>query len=95
MDATLLLDRQLEDALPTASIRRAGRLLARRATVGIELAANGDDPLRLRKGTPSVTINGPIGECVLYLYGRKPVAQVQLDGPPDAVTSLADTPLGF
>ncbi len=88
------LDRQLEDAL-IASIRRAGRLLTRKATVGIELAADGHDPVRLRKGTPSVTINGPVGECVLYVYGRKDVAGVQLGGPPDAVTSLAATPLGL
>ena len=32
--------------------------------------------MRLRKGTPSVTISGPIGECVLYVYGRKDVAGV-------------------
>jgi hypothetical protein len=51
--------------------------------------------MRLHKGTPVVTISGPIGECVLYLYGRKDVADVTLDGPADAVTSVADTPFGL
>ena len=51
--------------------------------------------VRLRKGTPAVTIRGPIGECVLYVYGRKDVAAVTLDGPADAVTSVAAAPFGL
>ena len=88
------LDRQLERAL-TSSIKRAGGMLARKATVGLTMNADGVDPVRLRKGDPVVTISGPIGECVLYLYGRKDVAAVTLDGPDGAVTSIADTPLGL
>ena len=77
------------------SIRRMGGVLARKATVGLELVADGRDPMRLHKGTPAVTICGPIGECVLYVYGRKDVADVRLDGPPDAVASVAATPFGL
>jgi uncharacterized protein (TIGR03085 family) len=88
------LDAPLEDAL-ASSITRAGSVLARKATVGLELAADDRDPVRLHKGSPVVTISGPIGECVLYVYGRKDVAAVTLDGPPDAVTSVAATPFGL
>ena len=59
------------------------------------LAADGRDPIRLHKGTPSVTISGPIGECVLYVYGRKDVAEVTLDGPDDAVAAVAAAPFGL
>ena len=88
------LDPTLEKAL-ASSIKRAGGMLTRKASVGLTMHADGVDPVRLRKGDPVVTISGPIGECVLYLYGRKDVAAVTLDGPDDAVTSIADTPLGL
>ena len=92
--STRVLDTDLEAAL-AASIKRAGGLLTRKATVGIEVVAGGGDPVRLRKGTPTVTVTGAIGECVLYLSGRKDVADVSLDGPPAAVTSVAETPFGL
>jgi uncharacterized protein (TIGR03085 family) len=88
------LDPALERALGS-SIKRAGGLLARKATVGLTMVPDGLDPVRLHKGDPVVWMSGPIGECVLYLYGRKDVAGVVLDGPADAVASLADTPLGL
>ena len=88
------LDEELEAGL-MESIRRAGGMLTRKATVGLTLAADDDDPIRLRKGTPMITISGPIGECVLYLYGRKDVAAVKLDGPDEAVASVAETPFGL
>jgi hypothetical protein len=40
-------------------------------------------------------VSGPIGEAVLYAYGRKDVAGVTLDGPPDATAAIAATPLGL
>ena len=88
------LDARLERAL-ASSIKRAGGMLTRKATVELTMHADGVDPVRLRTGDPAVTISGPIGECVLYLYGRKDVAGVTLDGPDDAVTSIAETALGL
>ena len=88
------LDPQLEHAL-ASSIKRAGGMLTRKATVGVTMNADGVDPVRLHKGAPAVTISGPIGECVLYLYGRKDVAGVTFDGPDDAVASIAETPFGL
>ena len=70
-------------------------MLTRSAKVGIVLAADGREPMRLRKGPPVVTISGPIGECVLYVYGRKDVAQVTLDGPDDAIAAVAAAPFGI
>ena len=46
-------------------------MLTRRAGVGIVVAPTGGSEVTLRKGDPHVTISGPIGECVLYLCGRK------------------------
>ena len=88
------LDPALEDAMATV-IARGGRLLTRKADVGITVSPDGREPIRLRAGTPAVTITGPLGECVLYVYGRKSVAQVELDGPPAAVSTVESTPFGL
>src|SRR5262245_43888816 len=88
------LDPALEEILAT-SVARAGRLLTRKAGVGVVLEPRGRARTELRSGTPSVTIRGPLQECVLYLYGRKDVAQVELDGPPDAVAAVRNAPLGL
>jgi uncharacterized protein (TIGR03085 family) len=88
------LEAALEDAMATI-IGRGGRMLTRKADVGITLSPDGREPIRLRAGTPAVTISGPLGECVLYVYGRKSVAQVQLDGPPDAVSTVESASFGL
>ena len=88
------LPSELEDALATA-LDRSGRLLTRKARVGIVLEPDGRQSIRLKRGDRVVTISGPIGEGVLYAYGRKDVAEVTLDGPDDAVAAVAATPLGL
>ena len=88
----LMLD--VENAL-AGMVRRGGGMLTRSAKVGIVLAADGREPMRLHKGPPVVTISGPIAECVLYVYGRKDAAQVTLDGPDDAIAAVAAAPFGI
>jgi uncharacterized protein (TIGR03085 family) len=88
------LDPALEDAMATV-IARGGRMLTRKLDPGITLSPDGREPIRLRGGTPAVTITGPLGECVLYVYGRKSVAHVGLDGPPDAVATVQAAPFGL
>jgi uncharacterized protein (TIGR03085 family) len=92
--AARALDPALEDAL-AATVAHGGRLLTRRADVGVALDPQGRKRIRLRAGAPDVTIRGPLGECVLYVYGRKDVALVELDGPADAVAALQAAPLGL
>jgi uncharacterized protein (TIGR03085 family) len=88
------LSSELEDALATA-LDRTGGLLTRKAPVGIALEPDGRSPIRLRRGEPVVTIRGPIGEGVLYAYGRKDVAEVTVAGPDDAVAAVAAAPFGL
>lgn len=91
---TRSLSADLEDAL-AAMVRRGGGLLTRKADAGLVVEADGRPPMRLRKDSPAATMRGPIGECVLYLYGRKDVAEVTLDGPPEAVASIAAASFGL
>lgn len=83
----------------TASLRRSARILARKAPVGVVLkaAAAPAAPATIiaHRGDPSVTISGPVGELTLYLFGRTDVADVELDGPADAVEQLRAVSFGL
>ena len=90
--------RNLEPALDEALaslIVPAGKLLTRKSTVGIVLAPNGHAATTIHRGEPTVAIGGPIGECVLFLYGRAAASAAELDGPADAVSELRATALGI
>jgi uncharacterized protein (TIGR03085 family) len=85
----------LDDSLTTA-LRRMGAVLTRAAKgIGLVLRPPGRDDIRLRRGDPTVVISGPLGEGVLFAYGRKDVAAVKLDGPPAAVAHVAAAPFGL
>jgi uncharacterized protein (TIGR03085 family) len=87
--------RQL-DAEANADIWRAVRWFGRRALrpspVGVELVWGGQT-FRAHLGTPAVTITGPPGELLLYAFGRKGHACVDLNGDSAAVEALAATTL--
>lgn len=88
------LPADLEDTLDGV-LRRGSWMLVRKAQVGLIAEPRDRRPIRLRKGEPEVTMRGPLGECVLYAYGRKSVAEVRLDGPPDAVEHIAAARFGL
>ncbi len=90
--------RQLPVALGMAldnGLRRMGWMLTRAAKVGIVAEPEGRPSLHLHRGNPVVTIRGPVGECVLYAYGRKDVARVTLHGPDAAVDQVRTARLGL
>ncbi len=88
------LDAALEDAL-TVPIERGGRMLVRRLRVGLVLEPDGRPSITMRKGPDRVTVSGPLGECVLFVHGRKEVAQVSVRGPAPAVAAVRATAMGI
>lgn len=87
--------RPLPDGLQQALWRvcsTAGRLALRKADVGVELFSPGFGRATVRKGTPLVRVEGAPGELLLFAFGRRTVAQVELDGPDVAVGKLQATP---
>lgn len=72
-----------------------GKALVRSCPVGLAIEPEGAPGARLKSGDPTVAIAGPIGEIVLFLYGRKAVAQVELDGPADAVEAVRAASFGI
>lgn len=87
-------DAELDDAL-VSSFPRVGKMLTRRAPFGVAMEIPERPSITLRRGDPTAVVVGPIGEGVLYLYGRTTVARVDLDGPPDAVAAIRATAFGL
>lgn len=100
------LDASLEAELQ-AALRRMARLLCRKAGVGVILAITGTDaagapaatgPVRMitaHKGSPVATITGSAGELLLYLYGRRDHALVEITGAPAAISALGSAKFGI
>ena len=79
----------LEEALWRAAVRSAPILLWRQAKgVGVKLERPTGQAAGVRGGTPTVTLRGEPGELVLWLFGRRDAADVELLGPPEVVARL-------
>lgn len=89
--------RQLDPAVRRQLLmmmKRGVRLLARSAPCGLVLHPTGERPIVAKKGSPSVTVSGDIGEIVLFMYGRQRHALVELSGPPELADALRSTSFG-
>lgn len=89
--------RTLPDGLQAAlwgNLRLAGRLLLRRAPVGVELVAAGHGRQVAHAGSPMVRVEGPPAEVLLFVFGRRDQALVDLDGPNAAIDALRDSLTG-
>ena len=92
-----VLDQDLRDDLRTA-LGRMARLLARGLKVGLILEptdTSDTTPLVVKKGDPEATISGPIGEIVLFMYGRKSQSDVEVSGAATAVEIVLDSDFGI
>lgn len=82
------------DAFLWKQLSRAGRLLYRRASVGVTLRrADTGEEVPVHKGSPQVTVVGAPMELLLHSFGRTSHAQVRVEGDPEAVRRFATTPL--
>lgn len=75
-------------------LRVLGRGLVRRAGVPIEVT-DGATTARLRGGADPVRVLGPVGELVMFLYGRPAHGGLDFDGPADKVDALRSAKRGF
>lgn len=94
--------RQLEDDLVSdlhAALGRGAKMLARKAPVGLTLSPDdGRTPIVAKQageGAANVTVSGPVGELVLFLYGRQAHAQVGFVGPDAAVDAIRHASFGL
>jgi uncharacterized protein (TIGR03085 family) len=84
------------DAVLTRVMARMGRFQTRALKpYGLVLAFPDGSSLTLRPGEPGVVLRGTVGECILYLSGRRDAARVGLEGDRDAVAKLRTAKLGI
>ena len=82
---------------------RMGRILFRRAPVGVELVRDdltvdpGQQQVRMmaKAKTPVVTVTGHPAELMMWALGRATAAHVRLDGSADAVRRLREARIGL
>lgn len=86
----------VENALWKA-LNRMGRLLVRRADVGVQVEAPGHRPHTLKNatGTGAVTLSGRPSELVLALFGRAEVADLGWAGTDAEIAAFKSSPLGI
>lgn len=87
-----LLD-DLESQLRT-SITQGGRLFARKSPCGLILQIAQGSSIVAKKGEPSVTVTGEVGELIMFVYGRQNHARVDISGPDDLVQAVRSTSFG-
>jgi uncharacterized protein (TIGR03085 family) len=77
------------------ALGRMGPMMTRGiGKIGLDLTTPTGESMRLRSGAPSVRLRGEVPELFLYLFGRKDAAEVEIDGPADAVAQLAAARIG-
>lgn len=86
------LDPDFEDALWKV-LERMSKLFLRRAPARVELTAP-DGRIAAGGSGDLVTVRGPVGELALFVYGRQDHAQVELDGPAEAVEAVRTASFG-
>ena len=79
-----------QDVALFRNVAQAGRFLSRRLD-GLGLAllwAGTDKAVVWRRERPTVNISGRPGELLLFLFGRRDVADVEITGPSEAINAL-------
>jgi uncharacterized protein (TIGR03085 family) len=88
-------DALLDSGLWTTA-RRGARFMARRLRgAGLELVAPGYGSVVARGGEPRAVVTGGPQELTLFLFGRRSVARVDVDGPQSARDALEAAKLGL
>jgi uncharacterized protein (TIGR03085 family) len=68
--------------------------IMRKAPAEVTLVRPDGQTRRVSKKGKQVRVHGPVGELVLWVYGRTGVAQVRFTGDADAVTALSHAKWG-
>ncbi len=86
-----------EDAALFRNVARARWYLSRRLRgAGLELVWTGTDKvIRARRGQPTARLRGLPGELLLFLFGRRDAADVDITGSSEAIEALQRTPFGM
>ena len=89
------LDADLVEALHGVLAKMAKRLV-RNSPVGIVLEPDdAHGPIVAKQAEPSVTVRGPVGELVMFVYGRQTHSRVELFGDADSIEAVNAASFGI
>ncbi len=89
------LDADLVDTLYGVLAKMAKRLV-KGSSVGIVLEPHGGhEPIIAKQAEPSVTVRGPVGELVMFVYGRQAHSKVELFGDDESVAAVNAAEFGI
>ena len=89
------LDADLTDAL-YSMLGKMGKRLVSSSPVGIVVEPSDDhEPIVLRQAEPSVTVRGPVGELVLFVFGRQAHSAVEVFGDDASVAAVNAAQFGI
>lgn len=85
------------DAALWRNVRRGSHYLSRRLDrCGLEIEWVGTgERMTVQRGEPAARLSGAPGELLLYFFGRKTAAQVEVSGPPEAIAAVHRTHFGM
>jgi len=73
-----------------------GKRLVKDSPVGIVLEpTDGHEPIVAKQAEPSVTVRGPVGELVMFVYGRQAHSRVEVLGDDASVTAVNHAEFGI
>ena len=74
---------------------RMGKVLARKAPVGVILQAPNRVPVTVKSAASMVTLNGEVGELVMFLEGRQAHTRLEFDGKDSDIEQLKSASFGI
>lgn len=89
------LPRPMQDALWRWLRTPFGRLLVRRSDVGVHVQRPEGDHVTLRARRPGVVVRGRPSEILLYVFGRRDAADVDVSGTDEALARLSTVRWGM
>jgi uncharacterized protein (TIGR03085 family) len=91
--------RPLDDDLTAALygvLTKMAKRMVKGSPVGIVLEPDDDhQPIIAKQAEPSVTVRGPVGELVMFVYGRQAHSRVELFGDDDSVAAVTSASFGI
>ncbi len=89
------LDADLIEAL-YGVLKKMAKRLVKSSPVGLVLEPDDDHaPIVAKQAEPSVTVRGPVGELVMFVYGRQAHSRVELSGDDASVTAANTAKFGI
>jgi uncharacterized protein (TIGR03085 family) len=89
------LDADLVEAL-ASMLSKMGKRLVKSSSVGIVFAPDDGRPaIVMKDAEPSVTVSGPVGELVMFAFGRQDHSRVEISGDDASVAAVMSASFGI